>query len=173
MHIRLSISDKTGIGVFLILVCVMCALSGAPSVAASNKVPADWIALDVGDKFVLKAPPGSAHVPGQGIDSFVGKIGTPGFTLAFDYGAYSDPLKAQGAYQQYRVRQTQIGGKAARIVTAFAPGLSADWPYLIGVHFPNLKRSVVGPVKLTMSGWVKAPKDYDTAETMFGTIVFK
>ncbi len=175
MHARLSTSDKPWIGGFLILGCLLIALLGAhPAVSAmTNKVPADWIVLDVGGKFELKAPPGSAHVPGRGIDSMVGRIKTPAFMLAFDYGAYSDPLKAESAYQKYQAREVQIGGKAARIVTALAPGRSADRPYFIGVHFPNLKQSVIGPIRLTMTAWVKAPKDYDAIEAVFASISFK
>jgi hypothetical protein len=141
--------------------------------AMASKVPGDWMTIEVAEKFTLKAPPGSAHVPGRGIDSLIGKIRTPGFTLDFDYGAYSDSLKTQAAYQQYSVREMQIDGKAARIVTAFAPGKSADRPYFIGVHFPNLGRSVIGPIRLTMTAWVKAPKEFEAIEALFGTITFK
>lgn len=175
MNVVLCIIQKAGAGTYLILACLMVALLGIqpPASAMSGQLPADWVRLSADGKFELMAPPGSAYVPLRGIDSFVGRIKTPRFMLAFDYGAYSDPLKPRNGYQQYRVRDVQIDGKRARIVTAFAPGLRADRPYFIGVHFSNVKRSVVGSVKLTMSGSVAMPQDYKAIEALFGTIEFK
>jgi hypothetical protein len=175
MQVRLFISERSGIGVFLILVGLVFAFwSIQPAASAlARKVPVNWITLDVGGKFELKAPPGSAYVPRRGIDSSVGRIETPDFTLDFDYGAYSGPLRPSPEARQYQARQVEIDGKAATIVTAFAPGLSADRPYFIGAHFPNLKRSVIGPIRLTMTAWVRAPKNFEAIEAVFASIRFK
>lgn len=162
---------STGAAGFLLAVALfLAAVWGGPAAAA---VPADWVKLVVQGKFELMAPPGSKYVPRQGIDSAVGRVETPDFTLDFDYGAYSDPLKPRSGFLQYRSREVTVDGKAARIVTAFSPEHSADRPYFIGIHFDNLKRSVIGPVRLTMATWVGTPKAYKTIESVFGTITFK
>lgn len=164
----------TWIGILLVLCCLAFASSDLQSADPSPEatVPTDWVKVSVSDRFHLKAPPGTKFEPKKGIDSYLGLISAPRFTLEFDYGAYSDPLDPGPHFGRYRSRETRIDGKSAKIVTAYGPNISKQRPYFIGVHFPNIGESPVGSRRLTMFGWFEDPGGYGTAETVFRTIEF-
>jgi hypothetical protein len=139
----------------------------------TSDVPADWVEVPADALFSMKAPPGTVFKPGQGTDSNVGAFEVPGFQLAFDYGVYSNSLNQDSGDQDYQARETEIDGKAARIVTAYAPHRASGRPYFIGVHFPRVGETSLGSIKLTVSGSLVKKEDYSIVEMIFSTIRFK
>lgn len=129
-------------------------LAAGCSSPESPVVPDDWQTIKAGDAFTFKAPPDLRPNPVQGIDSFVGKYTSPGMTLSFDYGWYSDPMNREG----FERSSTMIDGKRAY----FARKNS-----FLGVHFPKIE----GDTKLTMYVELHGA-DADTVETIFRTIHF-
>ena len=144
-------------------------------VMASNAldVPADWVEVSAGTLFSVKAPPGTVFKPGQGKDSVIGAFEGPGFLLSFDYGVYSDPLDRDSRDQGYQARDTRVNGKAAKIVTAYARLRSPVRPYFIGIHFPDVEKSSLGSIKLTVSGSLEKKEDYSIVEKILATIRFQ
>lgn len=139
----------------------------------SSEVPVDWIKVSAGREFDLMAPAGTEFHPSEGIDSFVGSFEAPDFKLSFDYGLYSNPLKDMSGDAKYETRIVLINGKAANVVTAYAPRFSIDHPYFIGIHFPEIKTTVVGPTKLTVFSLLETADYYTVVEKIFRTIQFK
>ena len=74
---------------------------------------------------------------------------------------------------RYEIRNVLIDGKAANIVTAYAPRFSTDRPYFIGIHFPEIKKTVLGSTKLTVFSLLETADDYIVVEKIFRTIQFK
>ncbi len=115
------------------------------------------------------APAGTEFTPGKGTDSFIGSF----FKLSFDYGAYSNSLSDLSGDAEYKTHSVLIDGKAANIVTAYAPRFSTDRPYFIGVHFPEIRKTVVGSTRLTVFGLLETADSYAVIEKIFSTIQFK
>ncbi len=144
----------------------------AAATCHAEDTPADWPELSAGERFTLRAPPGSRLVFGPPEDSLVGVLELPDAQLQFDYGAYSDPLEQGQHDQDYRTQKVEFGGREAQIVTAHAPQRSPTRPYLIGIHFPTVEQSALGPIKLTISGFVKSTNDYRLIKRVLSTIRF-
>jgi hypothetical protein len=170
-----SILMRAGIVFVSFLFLLMSANAVTESVAAastSSEVPADWIEVSAGREFDLRAPAGTEFRPLKGIDSFVGSFAAPDFELSFDYGLYSNPLNDMSGDDAYKTQDVLVDGKTAYIVTAYAPRLSADRPYFIGIHFPKIKMTNMGPTKLTVFGLLETADDYTVVEKIFRTIHF-
>lgn len=139
----------------------------------SPDVPADWVKVAAGSEFDLMAPAGTEFHPAEGIDSFVGSFEAPDFKLSFDFGRYSNPLNDLSGDAKYEIRNVLIDGKAANIVTAYSSRFSTDHPYFIGIHFPEIKKSVLGSTKLTVFSLLETADYYSVVEKIFKTIQFK
>jgi len=170
MNVATAMLKRAGVGVVSILFLMMSGSVIAES--SSSEVPADWIKVAAGHEFNLMAPAGTEFHPSEGIDSFVGDFEAPDFKLSFDFGQYSNSLKDISGDARYEIRDILIDGKAANIVTAYAPRFSTDHPYFIGIHFPEVKTTGRGPTKLTVFGLLETADDYTVIEKIFGTIRF-
>ena len=135
-------------------------------------VPPDWTESTAGDAFSLRAPPGTSYKPGQVIDSLVGVFTSPEFELASDYGLYSNSLTQWQDNAQYVERAVEVDGKPAKLVTAYAPEVTAERPYLIALYVADVKRSSLGGVKLSLIASVASPDQFATIEQIFGSIRF-
>jgi len=149
------------------------ALSACTVAENSSTAPDDWVTVEVGNIFSLKAPPGTLFNEGAGSDSIVGTIDAPDFKLSFDYGVYSSSLTNEDHYKNYKSKEMQIDGVAARIVTANNANQSIENSYLIGVHFPQIKESLLGSIKLTIYCLLESEESYATVEKIFHTIKLK
>ncbi len=152
---------------------MLMALSACTVAENSSTGPDEWVTVEVGNIFSLKAPPGSRFHEGAGSDSIVGTIDAPDFKLSFDYGVYSSPLTKEEFYNNYKSKEIEIDGIAARIVTASNAKQSIEHPYLIGVHFPQIKESLLGSIKLTIYCLLESEESYATVEKIFHTIKLK
>jgi len=171
MNVAISNLKRAGIGLVSILLLIMS--DSVATESLSSEVPADWVKVSAGREFDLMAPAGTEFHPSEGTDSFVGNFEAPDFKLSFDYGLYSNPLTEMSGDAEYKTRNVQINGKAAYIVTAYAPRFSTDRPYFIGIHFPKVKMTIVGPKKLTVFGFFETADDYTVVDKIFRTIRFR
>jgi hypothetical protein len=154
----------------VLTLAILMAMSACTVAENSSTTPDEWEIVEVGDIFSLAAPPGTLYHEGSGADSIVGTIAVQDLKLSFDYGVYSDPLNKDDFYKNYELEETQIDGIAARIVTAYNTGNNS---HLIGVHFPNIKESLLGSVKLTIYSSLESEENYDMVEKIFRTIKLK
>ncbi len=168
MNFAASKFKLAGIGLTSALFLIISA-----SMATESVLPDDWIKVSANQEFNLMAPAGTKVHPGKGIDSFVGSIEAPDFKLSFDYGRYSNPLNDMSGDAKYEIRNVVIDGKAANVITAYAPRFSTDRPYFIGIHFPEIEKTVVGATKLTVFSLLETADDYTVVEKIFETIQFK
>lgn len=134
---------------------------------------ADWVQVQADELFSVMAPPGTRWQARDGKDSAAGRFETPAFTLAYDYGFYSNPLNDASHAERYATRDLVIDGRKAKTVSYYAPGHSAARPYFIGIHFPNVKPSAQGSIRLTVYASVAAAEDYDQIIRIFESIRFK
>ncbi len=160
---------RAGLMFTLLMVLSACTVADENS----STVPDGWVTVEVGNIFSLKAPPGTVLHKGAGIDSIVGTIDAPHFKLSFDYGVYSGALTKEDYYKNYKSKEIQIDSVAARIVTANNTNQSVGHPYLIGVHFPQIKKSSLGSIKLTIHCFLENEESYATVEKIFHTIKLK
>jgi hypothetical protein len=143
---------------------------GGSNGSPASGVPSGWMEIRVGTLFTLMAPPGTVWHPAKGKDSAAGTVDAPGFSLSYDYGLYANPLDNSEGDRNYAAQDAVFDGHKARIVTADAPRLSAERPYFIGVHFPELKKSAVGSVSLTVQTSVAKKSDYEMVSKIFGSM---
>lgn len=168
MKNRLRDVLNVGAPICLLWMCGGYADCATPSAVRLN----GWVELSATGKFSLKAPPGSRLSKRAGKDSSVVVFVTPKAELLSDYGAYSNPLGGSGSPADYVAQPVRIDGREARLVTWDAGVSAAPRRYFIGVHFPNLRQSSIGPVKLTIETFVADKSDYELVKTIVGTIRF-
>ena len=154
------------------VVLYVASMAAAHADQLPTDIPPDWAETVAGNAYSLRAPAGTGYRPGQGIDSLVGVFAAPQFDLSADYGLYSETLTQGQGKAQYRERMVEVDGRPAKLVTAFAPELAADKPYVIGLHVPDVKRSILGALKLTLMANVDPPDRFATVERIFSTIRF-
>ena len=152
---------------------VLAILAMRLSVADEALPRGEWVELAVGHALVMRAPPGSRWVPAAGIDSLVGEIRGPGFTLQMDFGRYSNPLSDSGSMRQVQSVETRIDGRSARIVSGILATPAAGGRLFTGLHVPEVASTAIGPVKLTLSGAVRRERTHAVLLRMFATIRFK
>ena len=171
MNVAVSKIKRAGFGFASALFLIMSNSVTTESLASG--APTDWIKVSAGHAFDFMAPAGTEFHSSEGMDSFTGRIEAPDFELSFDYGSYSDPLNHISDDAKYETHNVLIHGKAATIVTAYAPRFSADHPYFIGIHFPKIKTTAMGKTKLTVFGLLETPEYYTVIDKIFRTIQFK
>ena len=164
-------SARTSIVLAALFFCV-ATTQPAGAEQLTTHIPHDWTESTAGNAFSLRAPAGTQYKPGQGTDSLVGTFASTDFEITSDYGLYSDPLSQWKSNAQYNARAVEIDGKPAKLVTAYAPELAADRPYVIGLHVANVKRSTLGAVKLSLIASVASPAQFPIIKQVFGSIRF-
>lgn len=140
---------------------------------ADGEVPVNWPELAVERIFTLRAPPGTRFVSRTGVDSRVGTIVGPGFTLELDYGAYSDRFDDLTPYDQVSASAIDIGGKVGRLVRGRHKKPAGGNDYFIGLYVPAVAPGTPGPLSLTLTATVRRRASADLLVRMFGTIYFR
>ena len=154
------------------VVLYVATMPAAQADQLASDIPSDWGHSAAGDAYSLRAPTGTTYRAGQGIDSLVGAFKGPSVDVSSDYGLHSNPLTEWQSRAQYQERAVEVDGRPAKLVTAYAPELVADKPYLIGIHVPEVKRSLLGAIKLTLTAGVASVEQYATIERIFASIRF-
>jgi len=149
---------------------LLLVLFGAASGDTIAAPPADWQEVSADGKFTVMAPAGTTFARSPGTDSFTGVFNVPGFAVHVDYGAHVDPLQHTLHYTQYVARDVVVDGKRAKLVTARSR--SSAGGYFIGMHVPQLRRSAVGPVGLTLSCNLAREQDYAVLESLYLSVRF-
>ena len=152
-------------------------LSCGPLNAAAPAVPPDWITLDAGGVFTLRAPPGTIFYRTRTIDNSAGGFKGPGFELEYEYGMNNDDLSSMAGSRNHSVQKTQIDGHSADVVAALDVSVSnRRSPYFVGLYAPSAAPtySAFAPFfrALTVWGYIDQEKDVATVKLMYQTIHF-
>ena len=151
--------------VALLIAALLAAAGGsAPESAAET-----WTEVSVGKSFTLRAPDGSRLRPGHGTDSLTGTIEVPGFELAFDYGLYSNSLADVGETPGYRAQQIRVDQQDAKLVTF---EVSEGGGRFVGIHFPRVRQSTLGSLRLSVTCTVANDADVQLIERIYRSIRF-
>ena len=136
--------------------------------AQAADVPADWVDVQAGPMFTVKAPPGTTFERIRTGDAFAGAFHGAGFDLAVEFGYHRDDLKSLAVAGQNQA--VTIDSKPGTIVT----GASADpaHPVYVGLHVPAVENDVIGPLSLVINGQTAKPEDRATIERIYESIVF-
>lgn len=134
-------------------------LLAAPGAANAGGDPPETHSIDIDGRVQMEAPVDVKVAPKQGIDSLVGDIAGDDFVCSYDLGAYSNRLNdIEGASES----RLQIDGFDARLIEAT--------PAFIGLHMPEIGRSVIGATRLTISCANPPAGRRDEIETMLRSI---
>ncbi len=117
-------------GAWLLAAVAGCSGTSPPADAA-------WVVVRTDSGFRFEAPADLVAVPGQALDSNVGRRRNATLELTWDLGWYSDPLE-HPEQPGYRSEDVVVGGHDARLVT---------FEGFAGIHFPV----VDGNRRLTVS----------------------
>jgi len=125
--------------------------------------------ISIERSFSMLSPAFCYHRPIQGIDSSVGEIICPDFSLSYDYGSYSNSLK--GYEDSHNVSYPTIGKRQAKLIEPQV------YPDIIGVYFDQVKKgeaieNEIVP-KLQLSGMIYTPSQHEVAKQMLLSIQFK
>ena len=123
---------------------------------------------DGGSRFDLHLAPGLKRTKLKGFDSEVAGWASARSELAFDFGAYSNPLD-DSLHNAGTICHTAIGGRSVRIVIY----LDSSGRFAVGAHWPRLASSSLGPVALTISGRAVDAAARDSLLAALWTVTFK
>lgn len=160
----------TFLAIFIITSCNARELS----TDSKPEISSSWIKINAGNVFSFMAPPDTVLIPGQGNDSFTGIIKSPKFKVTFDYGLYSNSLEkaSEKLSDSYTTRKLLIDNREAILVTYISNEHPERESYFIGIHFPKIKRSTIGSIKLSMQCFLKNSQNKTTIEKIYKSIVF-
>jgi hypothetical protein len=144
-------------------------LFAAPFAFLPSAVNADGIIIAIGKVMTLRAPPGTRFLPGTG-DSAAGSLAGDGFSLSLDYGVYSDPLIRPDFGSLLRAEDVVIDGRAGRFYLWRSP--PGQPPIRIGLHVASVAPTVLGPLRLTITGLLANESSAERVAAMFRTIRF-
>lgn len=144
------------------------ALLWLSSVAAAD---AAWKLLDLG-QFTLRAPASMVLTRG-GADSVAGILVGEDLRLDYDFGLYADPLQTREGVRDFIVRDGIVDGLAARFVTYSIGSETGETRSCVGVHVPEVTRSVLGPIRLTVLACSDDPRRMKLARAIFSTLRFR
>ncbi len=144
---------------------------------SSNILAADRMdtELKIGSEVTLLVSEKSYFTRRKGIDSLAGTIHTRDIAIHVDYGAYSPELTLPVEQQEYTKKQIFIDGLLATMLVYKTPKNQQhqNGPWYIGINFSNVRRSVIGSIRLTMYAWLQNEKQVDFVESVFKGIRFK
>lgn len=143
--------------------CVLaaCAMAATPS---------DWRSRDLGG-FTLRTPVNMQFRAG-GIDSQAGALTSESLRIDYDLGLYSDPLVQRENALDYQSGSTTVDGLAARQVQFRLPDATGQSRSCIGVHVPQVRQGVMGPIRLTVLACADKPGQLKDMPAMFASIRF-
>ncbi len=142
--------------------------------------------LKIDTLFSLDVPEGSAYQPLQGIDSTVGNINTPEYSLTFDLGNYGGINSQFEGRENYQTKEIEVDGKKATLATYFASDSASaertEHPYTIAIKIPlgeglapNSDQSSIFGVNdnsLTLHARLDSADQYSEMEKIFKSIKF-
>lgn len=163
--------------VALLAAFALCTLLGAaacrrvPSVAACAVPPAisttNWKS-DSGGAFFVRVPPGFERRPMQGLDSEAGNWIGGQATIAYDFGAFSDPLTNE-QYAGGVSCDVRIGGRPAHLVMS----RTRDGRFFAGAHWKGFGDAGIGPVSLTINAVTYDSLARDSVVASLWTVTFR
>lgn len=122
-------------------------LTGLPVGPALASGTAALVWRDLGG-FWLRLPPFMQQHAG-GVDSRAGQLVGGGLRIDYDLGVYADPLTPRAGALDRAQAAVVVDGLPAHVVRwrtlEPAPGR-----YLIGLHLPQIRPTVMGPLRLTL-----------------------
>ena len=145
--------------------------------AAIPAIPPDWITINAGGIFTLRAPPGSVFVLPLGLINNAGGVRGPGFEIHYQYAFDTDDLSCAKESKNYAAQQIDLDSRPAIIVAG--SGLSSscndgEYANFVGLYaataFPTYARPAFR--KLTMWGSVAQEQYSSTLKLMYQTIHF-
>lgn len=119
--------------------------------------------------FSLCLPPGWQHVPGSGTDSTVGSLRGPGVELRYDLGLYSDPLQPPEGAIEFQARPAELQGRPVRWVRYRLSQQDQTW-HLLGLHVPEVRRTAMGPLRLTLLARSAEAGPIDATAVILGSL---
>lgn len=149
----------------------LISVNGVTACAATTSAPIHWQPLKLGE-FTLSVP-ASMVLKARGIDSQAGTLQDASHQLSYDYGAYSDPLKLVDGAIAFKERAGLMDGLAARFVSFNQVAVSGKKQACEGVHVPFIRKSVIGPIKLTLLLCGDAKTARATADKIFASVKFQ
>jgi hypothetical protein len=132
---------------------------------------AAWKLVDAGP-FTLRAPRSMVLTQG-GTDSTAGSLAGEDLRLDYDFGLYSDPLRQGENSSGYESRDVAVDGFPARFVNFTLPGKWAPARSCTGVHVPQVRRSALGWLRLTVLACADDPQDLKPARAILATLRFR
>jgi hypothetical protein len=119
--------------------------------------------------FSLCLPPGWQHLPGAGTDSTVGSLRGPGLEIQYDLGLYSDPLREPEGAADFQARPAELLGRPVRWVRYRLNREGRTW-HLLGLHVPEVRRSRMGPLRLTLLARTAEAERVEAATAILGSL---
>jgi len=133
-------------------------------------VPADWVEVQAGPMFTVKAPLGTSFERIRTGDAFAGAFHGTGFDLAVEFGYHREDLKTPVTVTGPQMRKVVIDEKPGTITTGAVS--DAAHPIYLGLHVPTVETDVIGPMSLVVNGQIDKPETSATVERIYETIVF-
>jgi hypothetical protein len=91
-----------------------------------------------------------------------------GIRVSFDFGLYSDPLTLPEQATQVKEFSKAVGGHLAHHVSYSRGSINA-----VGIHFPKVSSTSIGPLKLTVLAQSRDMTKLRAVDEAFATIKFK
>src|ERR1700760_4026604 len=88
--------------------------------AQAADVPADWVEVQAGPMFTVKAPPGTTFERIRTGDAFAGTFHAPGFDLPVEFGYHRDALKLPDGAKNAAETRLVVDEKPGAITKAAA-----------------------------------------------------
>jgi len=148
------------------------------SASALPQIPPDWVTINAGGIFTLKAPLGSVFVHEQyELNNARGGVRGPGFEMHYLYALDTDNLNCTKDSKTYAVEKLDVDGHAVSIMTARDLDKScsdADYANFVGLFDATAAPSYTRPrfYSLTIWGSAAQPQYSSTLKTMYQTIHF-
>jgi hypothetical protein len=140
------------------------------SALAADAPPADWVEVQAGPMFTVKAPPGTTFERIRTGDAFAGAFHGPGFDLAVEFGYHRDGMKLPADAKNAADTKFVFDEKPGAITKAATA--DAAHPYFIGLYVPDVEKDAFGPLSLVVTGTVAKSEDQATIERVFQTVKF-
>lgn len=114
--------------------------------------------------FSLRLPSALVQQTG-GIDSHAGQLVGDGLRIDYDLGIHADPLKPRDGISGREEHAVVVDGRPARLVS-WRVEQPAPARYFIGLHLPQVRDSVMGPMRLTLLAQTPDPARLAEAQAM-------
>ncbi len=158
-------------------IAVACVANCGTEVA-DRTTPDGWEVLR-NDSFSFAGPHDLRKVPGQGIDSFVGRFQSHEFYISFDYGWYSDDSfdghLSRANESTFQVEEVRVNGKRARLGSYADNDHPESHPFVYAAYFPDVLgtgEGKAGETKLYFRVCYKDPESKERARLILTSIRF-